>query len=194
MEPFIQMLFALDLTDKNLIAQKPPDVLGKSSRCRIKGPESVFDLITLKLTADVLFHHVTHQFFKCHIVLHESGIVLVLHLQFFCNTRTDKRKLIRDPHLFSRIDCRTHQRTLHREKLRDKLRNISLDIGNKSRTRLGDASVKLMLLDIIQITPCRYVRTEGNTDDMVYAHFFQATENTLIFIGIVCLERRSQKQ
>lgn len=73
---------------------------------------------------------------KGYIVLHQTLVFRLLHLQLFRNTGTDKRQLVRDAELFSAVDRTAHQGTLHRKQLRDQLGNIALDIANHRRTRL----------------------------------------------------------
>ena len=54
-----------------------------------------------------------------------------------------------------------------------------------SRTWLGDTAGKIVFCNVADVRPGSNIRTEADTDDAIYTHFFKPTKDTLVFIWIV---------
>ena len=89
--------------------------------------------------------------FESDIVLNQSFVMGVFDLQLLCYTRADERKPVGYSHLFTRIYCGAHKRTLYREKLRKKLGDVSLQIRYECRAGLRYTAGKIIAETVISL-------------------------------------------
>ena len=142
-----------------------------------------------------MLSYIAHKMIKGDIVLDKPFVVRILYLQLFRDTGAYEGKAVLHAHVFPRVYRSTHERALHGEKLRKKLGEIALDIGNDCGTGLRDASLEIVFSDIVQVPPGADIGTEGDAYDTADTKFLKPAEDTLIFIRIICLKcRRKEKR
>ncbi len=191
---FIQVFFPLDLADKHILSQKPVYIFLQPAGRRINRTQTILRLIRTGLPLNMMLPDITHQMLKGDIILDHPLILRLFHLELLGDTGTDKCKFILYPHLFPRINRRAHHRTLHRKKLRNQLRRIALYVSDHSRTGLRNASCKMIVMNIIQITPRRDICPERYTQNATDTRFFQPAQHRFVFLRVIRLKCRSHEQ
>ena len=128
---------------------------------------------------------IVHKMVKGYIVVYVAVIIWIIDFGFLGNTGADKSQLILNVHIFTKIDCCTHQRRLYRHQLGKQFRNIMLYVVDNSWTWLRDTAGKVVFCNVADVRPGSNIRTEAYTEDTVHTHFFKPAKDTLVFIWIV---------
>ena len=169
------MLLALNLSDKNILTAEPMHVFLQTAGHGIYGAQTVLNLIRHRRAGNAVFTHILHQMIKGHVVRNIAAAVRIVNLVLFRNTRTDKGKLVRHLHIFLHIDRTAHHRRMHRHQAWNQLGKILFYVPNHRRTGLGNASHKIMLRYVFDISPCGDIRSKADTDDTVYTKLSKAS-------------------
>ncbi len=190
MQIAVCFLLPFHLQNHLAFSQKMLHILPQAARHRVQGAHAVFQLVGIFRAFCIIPADMLHQLCKCNIILYIPMIVRIRDFGLFCHAGADKCKVICNFQIFFYVYRHTHHRALHRHHARNQLRDIFFHIIHDRRAWLADASCKMMLCDIFQISPGCNICTKRYTVYMPHAQGFQISEHAPVLLRIIGQKRR----
>ena len=189
MQRFVHLFFAFTLLHKNLFAAEPADIFLQAAGHGVNGAQTGNQFLLGRYFTDAVLAEVAHQMVKRYIIVYKPMCVGVGDLRFLGDTGRQESELIRNPHILARIDCCAKHRAMYRHQFGQQFRDEVLNVAHHRRTGLGNAALKVVFLDVLDIGPCGDIRAECNIDDTAHSHLLECSEDITIILRIIGNQR-----